>query len=191
MQKIAVVAEKVLMPDQGTTDLLALDFFALFQEPRCFLVDPVKLTQKYHQLISVTHPDRFANKTDIEKEYALLLTARINEARKTLSQPLERACYLLLLQGIDIKNSTDTTLPKKFLIEQITWRESIDEARYNSQTLNVLLGQLKTQVILLTKTLEQIINKDLQATALLVKKWCFFEKLIQEIYDAKKMLLER
>lgn len=189
MQKIAVVAGKVFMPEQDTTNLLALDFFVLFQEPCCFFVDPIKLAQKYHQLISATHPDRFTNATDTEKKYALLLAARVNEGWKTLSQPLERACYLLLLQGIDVKNTTDTALPKDFLIEQIAWRESIDEARYNLRTLNILSDQLKVQVISLTKTLDQIINKDLQATTLLVKKWCFLEKLIQEINDAKKMLL--
>lgn len=188
MQKIAVVAGKVFMPEQGKTNLLALDFFALFQEPCCFFVDPTKLVHKYHQLISATHPDRFTNAINTEKKYALLLTAHINEGWKTLSQPLERACYLLLLRGIDVKNTTDIALPKDFLVEQITWRESIDEARYNQRTLNILLNQLKMQVIALTKTLDQTANKDLQATALLVKKWCFLEKLIQEINDAKKIL---
>jgi molecular chaperone HscB len=54
---------------------------------------------------------------------------RANEAYKTLKSPLRRAAYLCELNGIDLGIESNTAMPPAFLMQQMEWREALDEAR--------------------------------------------------------------
>src|SRR6266498_938137 len=64
-----------------------------------FQIDLPTLRREFLQLQAKTHPDKFP--TGPPKAKAEALSARINEAYKTLTSPLLRAQYLLSLHGID------------------------------------------------------------------------------------------
>ena len=75
------------------------DFFSVFGlEPELNL-DVVSLEAEFHRLSRRLHPDRFARGTDREREWSLADTALLNDAYRTLKDPLRRTEYLLTLQG--------------------------------------------------------------------------------------------
>jgi molecular chaperone HscB len=65
-------------------------------------LDPVLLEQEFHRLSRKLHPDRFARAGESEREWSLADTALLNDAYRTLKDPLRRTEYLLKLQGAEI-----------------------------------------------------------------------------------------
>ncbi|MGI4815420.1 MAG: Fe-S protein assembly co-chaperone HscB [Janthinobacterium lividum] len=104
------------------------DHFALFGLARAFDVDPQALETAYRAVQARVHPDRFASAGDAQKRIAMQWAARVNEAYRVLREPLRRAVYLLQLRGIDTRAETSTAMDPAFLMQQIEWRESIDDA---------------------------------------------------------------
>jgi molecular chaperone HscB len=104
------------------------DYFELFGLPQRFRFDAASLERAYRKLQTEVHPDRFAAGSEQEKRIALQSSARVNEAYRSLRNPVERAQYLLSLHGIDALAETDTQLPLEFLERQLERRERAAEA---------------------------------------------------------------
>ena len=78
------------------------DYFSVFSlEPRLTL-DLGMLEHQFHKLSRKLHPDRFARATPDEKEWSLADTALLNDAYRTLRDPIRRTEYLLKLRGAEI-----------------------------------------------------------------------------------------
>jgi molecular chaperone HscB len=78
------------------------DYFSVFGlEPKLNL-DLAELEHQFHRLSRKLHPDRFARAQENEKEWSLADTALLNDAYRTLKDPLRRTEYLLKLQGAEI-----------------------------------------------------------------------------------------
>ncbi len=52
-----------------------------------------------------------------------------NEAYRTLKSPLKRAAYLCERAGVPIDAESNTSMPAEFLMQQLQWREALDDAR--------------------------------------------------------------
>jgi len=91
-----------------------------------FAVDLSALRKEFLQLQARAHPDLHPPE---DKNKAQALSARINEAYKTLQSPLLRAQYLLSLKGIDIhEDETAKVEDAELLMEVLDARERIEEA---------------------------------------------------------------
>jgi molecular chaperone HscB len=75
------------------------DFFSVFGLNHRLNVDLATLEQEFHRLSRRLHPDRFARASESEKEWSLADTALLNDAYRTLKDPLRRTEYLLRLEG--------------------------------------------------------------------------------------------
>jgi molecular chaperone HscB len=78
------------------------DFFQVFSLERQFNVDLPALEHEFHRLSRKVHPDRFARSGENEREWSLADTALLNDAYRTLKDPLHRTEYLLKLEGAEI-----------------------------------------------------------------------------------------
>jgi molecular chaperone HscB len=78
------------------------DFFQVFGLERGFQVDLPALEQEFHRLSRRVHPDRFARAGENERQWSLADTALLNDAYRTLKDPLYRTEYLLKLEGAEI-----------------------------------------------------------------------------------------
>jgi molecular chaperone HscB len=105
------------------------DDFTLFGLPRQFAVDRAGLDQRWRDLQSEVHPDRFAAQGDAAQRLAMQWAVRVNEAYQRLKDPLSRAAYLCELAGAPINAENNTAMPAAFLMQQMEWRESLDDAR--------------------------------------------------------------
>ena len=103
--------------------------FALFQMKPAFAIDAAQLDAAYRELQARVHPDKFASATDAEKRVAMQWATRANEAYQTLKHPLKRATYLCELNGVDLGIESNTAMPPAFLMQQMEWREALDDAR--------------------------------------------------------------
>src|SRR5579872_2769248 len=103
--------------------------FELFKLPQQFTVDASALDQAYRQVQSQVHPDKFVSGSDTEKRVAMQWATRANEAYQTLKSPLKRASYLCELQGVDLETESNTAMPRAFLMQQMEWRELLDDAK--------------------------------------------------------------
>ena len=103
------------------------NYFELLSLKAIFSIDKAKLEKHYQQLITQHHPDKFAHKGKNQQAQALQNTALINTAYQSLSDDLNRAKYLLSLSGIDAFDHKDTQMDTDFLIQQIQYRETLEQ----------------------------------------------------------------
>ncbi|MGD0736609.1 MAG: Fe-S protein assembly co-chaperone HscB [Terracidiphilus sp.] len=78
------------------------DFFQVFSLERRFTIDLPALETEFHRLSRKVHPDRFARAGENERQWSLADTALLNDAYRTLKDPLHRTEYLLKLEGAEI-----------------------------------------------------------------------------------------
>jgi molecular chaperone HscB len=78
------------------------DFFRVFGLGRAFQIDLPALELEFHRLSRKVHPDRFARAGENEREWSLADTALLNDAYRTLKEPLNRTEYLLKLEGAEL-----------------------------------------------------------------------------------------
>jgi molecular chaperone HscB len=78
------------------------DYFSVFGLTPRLNIDLSALEQEFHRLSRRLHPDRFARASENEKEWSLADTALLNDAYRTLKDPLRRTEYLLKLEGAEI-----------------------------------------------------------------------------------------
>jgi molecular chaperone HscB len=102
--------------------------FELFGLPQRFAQDRAAIDAQWKQLQREAHPDKFAAQGQAAQRVALQWSVRINEAYQRLKDPLKRAAYLCELLGAPIDAHQNTAMPADFLMQQMEWREALDEA---------------------------------------------------------------
>lgn len=108
-------------------NLLSNDFEIFGIEP-AFALDRDALDQRWKDLQREAHPDRFAAADAQAQRQAMQWSVRINEAYQRLKDPLKRAAYLCELNGSPIQAENNTAMPAAFLMQQMQWREDLEEA---------------------------------------------------------------
>jgi len=78
------------------------DYFSVFSIEPKLNVDLAVLEQEFHRLSRRLHPDRFARASQNERDWSLADTALLNDAYRTLKDPIRRTQYLLKLHGAEI-----------------------------------------------------------------------------------------
>lgn len=120
------------------------DDFALFGVPRRFQLDRAELDARWKQLQRMAHPDRFAHQGTAAQRIAMQWSVRINEAYQRLRDPLRRAAYWCELQGVPVEAESNTAMPAAFLLQQMQWREALDDAR-TPQDIEALLQAVEAE----------------------------------------------
>ncbi|MDP1894961.1 MAG: Fe-S protein assembly co-chaperone HscB [Hydrogenophaga sp.] len=108
-------------------NLLSNDF-EIFDVPAQFALDRAALDECWKNLQREAHPDRFTTADAQAQRQAMQWSVRINEAYQRLKDPLKRAAYLCELNGAPIQAENNTSMPAAFLMQQMQWREDLDEA---------------------------------------------------------------
>lgn len=173
-----------------------LDFgknhFELFGLTPGFQLDLTQLEQSYRDIQAQVHPDKHAHLGDVERRLAMQWATHANEAHQTLRQPLNRARYLLQLQGVAGDEQSNTAMVPAFLMEQMEWREAIIEAKDAAAVddLERLSSRLRAQTQQRLETLQRLLDveHDYPKAAEQVRELKFMEKLREEINIALEAL---
>ena len=108
-----------------------MDYFSFFSLPRKLTLDVVALEKQFYVLSRKLHPDRFASKPLAEQEAALAQSSLLNDAYRTLKDPIARTQYLLTLEGVELeeqsKAATDAARASGEQKKQIVPPELLEE----------------------------------------------------------------
>ncbi|HYN53699.1 MAG TPA: Fe-S protein assembly co-chaperone HscB [Methylotenera sp.] len=161
------------------------NYFELFELESNFNIELAKLESNFRKIQSESHPDRFVTATPAEKLKSMQLATLANEAYQTLKKPANRAKYLLELQGIEAIAETNTKMPADFLMQQMEWREAIDDAKNANDisALDGLLHDMQIEAKVLNNQLGLLIDEhhDYQAATEATRKLIFIDKVCIDI----------
>ncbi len=104
------------------------DDFSLFGLPQRQAQTRADIDARWKALQAQVHPDKFASEGAAAQRLAMQWAMRVNEAHQRLRDPLRRAAYLCELRGAPLQAESNTRMPAGFLMEQMEWREALDEA---------------------------------------------------------------
>jgi molecular chaperone HscB len=82
------------------------NYFTQFSLPLHLRIDTAALEKSFYALSRRLHPDRFAARPAAEQEAALAESSRLNDAYRTLKDPIARTEYLLKLEGIELEEQS-------------------------------------------------------------------------------------
>jgi molecular chaperone HscB len=115
------------------------DYFGMFGLPPKLDLDPKALETQFYRYSRKLHPDRFAGKSPAEQEAALRESSLLNDAYRTLKNPLERTKYLLRLEGVEFEdargagNLNPSKVPADLLEEVFELNMQLEELRQNQK----------------------------------------------------------
>jgi len=164
--------------DLRTTD------FELFGLPQRFAQERPEIDARWKELQREAHPDRFAAQGSAAQRLALQWSVRINEAYQRLKDPLRRAEYLCELRGAPIEKHSNTAMPGEFLMEQMDWREALDEAD-SEEELDALSQRVSVRRREMLQRIGELLDgeNDARAAAQQVRALMFVERFGADIEE--------
>jgi molecular chaperone HscB len=117
----------------------------LFEMPRRLWIEMNGLEQKFLQLSWKLHPDNFVNATEQERELSLKRSSELNDAYRTLRDPIARVEYLLAIEGERKEGEKKQQAPPELLEEVFELNESLDELR-EAKSAGEDLAELKSHL---------------------------------------------
>jgi molecular chaperone HscB len=111
------------------------DFFSFFGLPRKLRIDMADLEQRYRALSRQFHPDYFYNASAAERRQSLERSSYLNDAYRTLKNPIGRVEYLLKIEGVtqsadgSQQGGHNPKVPASLLEEVFALNEELDEIR--------------------------------------------------------------
>ena len=114
------------------------DYFTFLGLPRKLLIDPQDLERRFRELSRKFHPDYFYNATSAERLASLERSSYLNDAYRTLRNPVSRIEHLLAIEGLPPARSEDPStgsgpgaakVPPSLLEEVFALNEELDEIR--------------------------------------------------------------
>lgn len=169
------------------------DYFALFGlKPRLAIL-PDELQKTFYELSRALHPDRFVRKPEREREYSLEASSVLNDAWRTLRNPVARGEYVLKLKGFDIGELRSNNVPPELLEEVFELNMAIEEVRGGDESarpqLDVaranfgkMLSDVDSQLETLFRTWDETQSRDeLAAMRALLNRRKYIQNLVSEV----------
>jgi molecular chaperone HscB len=124
-----------------------VDYFSFFGLLAKMNIDTAQLEREFYKLSRKLHPDLAARHGEREQAWSLEQTSQLNDAYRTLKDPIARTEYLLKLEGVQLeeqsKAATDTAretggtkkqvVPPELLEEVFELNMQLEEARMNKK----------------------------------------------------------
>jgi molecular chaperone HscB len=146
-----------------------VDYFAFFGFPRKLGLDVAALEKEFYALSRRLHPDVFGQAEDRERAWSLEQSSMLNDAYRTLKDPIKRTEYLLRIEGVELEEQS---------------KQATEKARAS--------GELKKQVVP-ADLLEEVFELNMHLEELRVQKKLGEDDpaLLEEIGKAKLSLEEK
>ena len=156
--------------------------FEIFGVAPAFGLDRAALDERWKDLQREAHPDRFATADAAAQRQAMQWSVRINEAYQRLKDPLKRAAYLCELNGAPIEAENNTAMPAAFLMQQMEWREALDDAQ-TAQDLERMADEVAAARAAMLKALQTTadVDRDFQALSGQVRALMFVERFARDV----------
>jgi molecular chaperone HscB len=121
------------------------DYFTFFGLPRKLNLDVAALEKDFYELSRKLHPDLNAQAGSQEQDWSLQQSSLLNDAYRTLKDPIKRTEYLLKLEGVELeeqsKTATEQARAAGAIKKQIVPPDLLEEVF----ELNMQLEELRAQ----------------------------------------------
>ena len=156
--------------------------FELFGLEQRFAQERAALDTRWKDLQREAHPDKFAAQGAAAQRIAMQWSVRINEAYQRLKDPLKRAAYLCELQGAPVNAENNTAMPATFLMQQMEWREELDDAK-SAEDLEQISLQCKQEKHKVLQEIERLLDLaiDYPAAVAQVRALMFIERFAADV----------
>src|SRR5882724_9275403 len=118
-----------------------VDYFTFFRLPRKLNLDTAALEREFYALSRKLHPDVYADRDSQEQEWSLEQSSRLNDAYRTLKDPIRRTEYLLKLEGVELEGQS---------------KAATEEARKTGEKKQIVPPDLLEEVFELNMQLEEL-----------------------------------
>lgn len=115
--------------------------------PRQFSLSQDVLQARFYELSRQWHPDKFARRSEAERQSALDLSSSLNDAYRTLRDPVKRAEYLLRLEGFDMGEQGSKDVPPELLEEVFELNMALEELRSGDESAKAQLEQARNNFV--------------------------------------------
>jgi len=167
-----------------------MDHFARLGLPAALDLEPASIDKAYFVLQRQWHPDRFVARPPDERARASSEAAALNDAYRTLKDPLSRAVYLAELRGVALPGDGKTIDDPDLLMEAMEAREALQEAA-SADAVDALAEQARKQTRDALKELSDLfLQDDKPAIRKTLLRLRYFDKFAEEA-RARHMNLER
>jgi len=159
--------------------------FELFGLAQKFRQDRAAIDTRWKELQREAHPDKFAAQGSSAQRVAMQWSVRINQAYQRLKDPLNRASYLCELNGAPVNAENNTAMPRSFLMQQMEWREALDEAETAENIDEIALQSnkyMREQLLKIEKAIDD--QRDFKLAVEQVRSLMFVERFTSEL-DAR------
>jgi len=141
--------------------------------------EPPGLDEKFRALSRKLHPDRFARATPRERRYSLEQTTLLNDAYKTVKDPVRRAEHLLALRGIKV----EPKMSPEFLEQTLEDREKLLEAKMSGEPLDPLAAAVREKRDRTLSQVRELVENggDLAQAAELLARMRYYARYLDEV----------
>lgn len=150
-----------------------------------FTQDLSTLDSSLAEMQAQVHPDNCVNATAQEKRLMMQYSAMLNEAYTVIRDPLKRACHLLELNGVEMGEEANASIPQEFLMLQLELREKLEDHQNNRQALKEFKYKIEKHYHSLLKDLAFLLDnikpENLKPAQELIFNLQFFQKLLKDI----------
>lgn len=122
------------------------DYFSYLGLPQKLGIDLPEMEQRFHSLSRRLHPDVFFQRVETERQLSVEAAAFLNDAYRTLKNPLTRAEYLLALHGIRKNDPRISGAPLELLEEVFELKTTLDQIRDGDETAQPQLVQAREKI---------------------------------------------
>jgi molecular chaperone HscB len=122
-----------------------VDYFTFFGFPKKLNIDNGQLERKFYDLSRKLHPDLYARADKQEQQWSLEQSSQLNDAYRTLKDPIRRTQYLLRLEGIELEEQSKTATEQARATGEVKKQVVPPDLLEEVFNLNMELQQLRTQ----------------------------------------------
>ena len=166
--------------------------FELFELSEQFEQDRATIDTRWKDLQRQAHPDKFVAQGGAAQRLAMQWSVRINEAYARLKDPLKRAAYLCELHGAPIQAENNTAMPSAFLMQQMQWREALEDAADGPQlvALDDEVAQARRAAL---DQCQQLLDQahNFPAAAQQVRALMFIERFSRDVQERLDRIADR
>lgn len=134
------------------------DFYALFGYPETLGIDLDDLQEAFYARSRQLHPDRFARASAEDRELSLRASSLLNDAYRTLRDPLKRAEYVLSRHGFDVGQQRSSNVPPELLEEVFELNMALEELRSGDEDARASLESAQASFLAMRTEIDGGLN---------------------------------
>jgi molecular chaperone HscB len=158
---------------------LIMRFYEAFGLEPALTLDAEDLKKRFYERSRLWHPDRFSRASAAEQDKALEMTAVLNDAFRTLRDPVSRAEYFLKENGFELSKEA----PPELLEEVFELNMALEELRDGDESTRPQLVEARNRFVAMRDSIDQSLaaTTDLDEVRSLVNRRKYIKNLIREV----------